>query len=148
MTLTSTPTVQAFVKHQIARLRDTPGLLGYTTGSAGLWFTHSAWELYAFVKDVDPYHPTMLVMGGAGGAIINWATVDVVLPENYEGPMGTAAVQSCVRGYPSDWQITGDYGPGEGTRGEQYASAYAIAMVGGRANFWFMVRSILAAFML
>ena len=51
----------ALMRHQIGRLRDTPGLLGYTTASAGLWFTSSAYTLYQVLKTVDPYHPTMLV---------------------------------------------------------------------------------------
>ena len=51
----------ATMRHQLGRLRDTPGLLGYTTASAGLWFTSSAYTLYQVLKTVDPYHPTMLV---------------------------------------------------------------------------------------
>lgn len=131
-------TMLATMRHQLGRLRDTPGLLGYTTGSAGLWFTSSAYTLYQVLKTVDPYHPTMLVMGGAGGAVINYETVDVVMPEAYEGPMGCAAVVNCVRSYPNDWSVVGDYGPGSGDEGQLYSASYAIAMAGGRANMWFM----------
>lgn len=78
-------------------------------------------------------------MGGAGGAVLNYETVDVVMPEAYEGPMGCAAVVNCVRSYPNDWSVVGDYGPGEGDQGQLYAASYATSLVGGRANMWFMV---------
>ena len=42
-------------------------------------------------------------MGGAGGAVLNYETVDVVMPEAYSGPMGCAAIVNCVRSYPNDW---------------------------------------------
>ena len=78
-------------------------------------------------------------MGGAGGAVLNYETVDVVMPEAYSGPMGCAAIVNCVRSYPNDWSVVGDYGPGEGDQGQLYAAAYAMSLVGGRANMWFMV---------
>ena len=42
--------------------------------------------------------------------------------------------------------VVGDYGPGEGDYGQLYSAAYAMSMIGGRANMWFMVRPFLAAF--
>ena len=114
--------------------------------------------------------------------MINYDTVDVVMPEAYSGPMGCAAVVNCVRSYPNDWSVVGDYGPGEvrrllfrhlflperqdlknnnraplsvgtkhlwfvaenakngrqGDDGQLFAASYSIAMIGGRANMWFM----------